>query len=202
VFEKIVLSSLPYVPQGIMRRLASRYIAGETLPEALAALAELSRRGHPGILDILGENVANEQAAREAARAYGEAASAVSEARLGTYISVKPTHFGLTLDEGLCFELYAALAQRCRERGLFLRVEMEDHPTTDATLRLFAGLRARYENVGIVLQARLLRTPGDIDALPPGRAWRIWLWKAYARPAPLAWRKMRKKTLAYPRTRG
>lgn len=168
VFEKLVLASLPYVPGVLMRRLAARYIAGETLGEATLKLAELSRRGHAGILDILGEHVEDEAAARSAARAYGEAAQAIANARIDAYVSVKPTHFGLGLDEGLCLELFAALAERCGQHGLFVRVEMEDHPTTDATLRLFDRLRARFDNVGIVLQSRLFRTPADIDALAAG----------------------------------
>lgn len=168
MFEKLVLASLPFVPRVLMRRLASRYIAGETLEEALAKLGELARCGHPGILDILGEHVADEPSARAAVRAYAEAAGAIADARLDAYVSVKPTHLGLALDARLCRELYADLAERCRERGLFLRVEMEDHPTTDATLETFASLRTRFQNVGIVLQSRLLRTPADIDALPAG----------------------------------
>ena len=168
VFEKLVLASLPYVPGALMRRLAARYIAGETIEEALAKLAELGRRGHPGILDILGEHVEDEAAARTAARTYAEAAERLANARLDAYVSVKPTHLGLALDEGLCLELLSALAGRCRDIRLFLRVEMEDHPTTDATLRVFGRLRARFENVGIVLQSRLFRTPADIDALAPG----------------------------------
>ena len=168
MFEKLVLASLPYFPRVLMRRLAARYIAGETLAEALAVLADLAGRGHPGILDILGEHVEDERAARAAAGAYGDSADAIADAKLDAYVSVKPTHFGLALDPRLCLELYAALAERCRARGIFLRVEMEDHPTTDATLALFASLRARFSNVGIVLQSRLLRTPADIAALPAG----------------------------------
>jgi len=168
VFDKLVLSSLPLIPTPIMRRLASRYIAGEKLEDALVKLAELARRGHPGILDILGENVAGEAEARAAAKAYAEGASALAQARLDAYVSVKPTHLGLSIDEGLCRELFASLAAHCAELGLFLRIEMEDHPTTDATLRVFESLRPRFQNLGIVLQSRLFRTPKDIDALAPG----------------------------------
>ena len=83
-------------------------------------------------------------------------------------MSVKPTHFGLLVDEALALELYRDLATHCRERGRFVRVEMEDHPTTDATLRVFEALRREFDNVGTVLQSRLFRTPADIDALAPG----------------------------------
>jgi proline dehydrogenase len=68
----------------------------------------------------------------------------------------------------LALEQYASLAKRLEALGLFLRVEMEDATTTDATLALFEALRAEHGNVGIVLQSRLFRTPGDIAALKPG----------------------------------
>ena len=168
LLDKLVLASLPWVPRPLMRRLASRYIAGETLEQALAKLAELARRGHPGILDVLGENVADEREARAVADAYVGAASALAARGLDCYVSVKPTHVGLTMREDLAFELYAKIAAHCLPLGIFVRVEMEDHPTTDATLRVFERLRERHRNVGIVLQSRLFRTPGDIDRLKPG----------------------------------
>jgi proline dehydrogenase len=166
--QKLVLASLPYVPKPVMRRLASRYIAGETLEEALSKLAELARRGHPGILDILGENIADEAEARDVAKNYRGAADSVAAARLDAYVSVKPTHMALMMNEALCLELYSGIAEHCAKLGLFVRVEMEDHPTTDGTLRVFEALRKRFDNVGIVLQSRLFRTPGDIDRLAPG----------------------------------
>jgi proline dehydrogenase len=166
--NSLVLATLPYIPRPLMRRLASRYIAGETLEEALAKLTELAQRGHAGILDILGEGITNEAEARDVLAAYMRAASRLAESRLDAYVSVKPTHFALLLGEGLCLELYTKLADHCRARKLFLRVEMEDHPTTDATLRVFEALRKQHDNVGIVLQSRLFRTPRDIQALAPG----------------------------------
>ena len=86
---------------------------------------------------------------------------------LGSWL-VDHTPCGLSIREELCFELYARLAEHARKLGLFLRVEMEDAPTTDGTLRVFERLRERFSNVGIVLQARLFRTPADIQALKPG----------------------------------
>jgi len=168
MFEKLVLAGLPYIPRPIMRRLASRYIAGETLEDAHAKLADLARRGHPGILDVLGENVRTAEEAKGAAAIYERSATALAAAKLDCYVSVKPTHLGLTIDERLALNLFSGLAARCKEHRLRMRVEMEDHPTTDATLRLFEALRKRFDNVGIVLQSRLFRTPADVDALAPG----------------------------------
>ena len=166
--ERLVLASLPFVPRPIMRRLAARYIAGETLDEALAKLRDLAARGHSGILDMLGEDVADESEARAAAAGYRAAATAVHAAGLDSHISIKPTHLGLRISPQLAHELYAELAEHCRPLEQLVRVEMEDHTTTDATLGLFAELQARFDNVGIALQSRLLRTLADIDALPSG----------------------------------
>ncbi len=168
MLNRLVLATLPHVPKSIMRRIASRYIAGETLSEALTRLEELARRGHPGIIDILGEGIADERAARAVAQNYLEAATAVAQRKLDCYVSVKPTHVGISISEDLAFELYVSIARHCQGLGLFLRVEMEDHPTTDATLRVFERLRREQANVGIVLQARLFRTIDDIDRLAPG----------------------------------
>jgi proline dehydrogenase len=97
-----------------------------------------------------------------------EAARAVAQRKLDCYVSVKPTHVGLVISEDLAYELYDRIARACSGLGLFLRVEMEDHPTTDGTLRVFERLRRVHANVGIVLQARLFRTIDDIDRLAPG----------------------------------
>ena len=169
MLTKLMTSAMPLVPTPIMRRLAGRYIAGEEQGQAIARLRELAARGYSGIFDILGEGEGSEAHARAAADAYERGAEALAAAGLDAYISVKPTHMGLTAeDEELPFELYSRLAERCAALGLLMRVEMEDHPTTDGTLRVFERLRERYDNVGIVLQSRLFRTPEDISRLAPG----------------------------------
>jgi proline dehydrogenase len=168
MFHEVVLAGLSLVPRPLMWRLASRYVAGETLEAALATLRALAARGHPGIIDILGEDVADEAAARAVVTAYLEASAAVAAAELDAYVSVKPTHLGLRQSEELSLELYRELAHATAERGQFLRVEMEDHTTTDATLRVFEALRSDHANVGLVLQSRLFRTAADVDRLLAG----------------------------------
>jgi proline dehydrogenase len=174
MLTQLLIGAMPLVPGPIMRIFAGRYIAGETQAEALAKLTELAERGFSGIFDILGEGSAGEAHARSAAADYERGAEALAAAGLDAYISIKPTHMGLPpdggspADEELPYELYSKLAKRCAELGIFMRVEMEDHPTTDATLRIFERLRERFDNVGIVLQSRLFRTPDDIAKLAPG----------------------------------
>lgn len=168
VFDRLALSALPLLPTWLMRRLSSRYIAGETLEAALDRIADLQARGFASILDILGEDVAGEARAREVCRHYRAAATALAGRGADCYVSVKPTHFGLRTSEDLCFALYDELARHCATLNLALRVEMEDHTTTDATLRVFERLRESHRHVGIVLQSRLKRTPDDVARLRPG----------------------------------
>ncbi len=168
LFDRVALASLPLLPRPVMRMLAARYIAGERLQDALERLQRLQGQGFSGILDLLGEDVESEAQARGVLQSYRQAADALHAARIDAYLSVKPTHVGLRLSEELAFELFSELARHCARIGAFVRVEMEDHTTTDATLRVFERLRRNASNVGIVLQARLFRTPRDIDALPPG----------------------------------
>ncbi len=166
LIHRAVLGAMPLIPGPVMRRLSSRYIAGERLDEALEVLTRLQGEGYGGILDILGEDVADEGEAREVQQSYAEAANGLAKHNLQATISIKPTHLGLRLSPELALELFSGLAQHCQELGLFLRVEMEDHTTTDATLELHRALHAKFEQVGIVIQSRLFRTPKDIEQLP------------------------------------
>jgi len=165
--QRLAIAGLSITPKPILRLFASRYIAGEELSDAVRILEKLRTDGFAGILDLLGEEVATEASARHVAAEYVEAARALSP-DLDCNISVKPTHVGLCIDEALALENYDRVAAACREQGRFLRVEMEDHTTTEATLRVFEQLRERHENVGIVLQSRLHRTLDDIARLAPG----------------------------------
>jgi len=179
------------MPKPVMRRLASRYIAGETIEEALARLGALCAEGYSGVLDILGEDAEGEAGARAALDEYLCALAALDASGHAAYVSAKPTHFGLRTSEELCLELYSNLAERCAEVGRFMRVEMEDHTTTDATLRIFEALLERHDNVGIVLQSRLKRNDDDVERLiaatPPGRTLDVRMVKGiYLEPAAIA----------------
>jgi proline dehydrogenase len=163
--NRALLALLEKLPKAAIRPFAARYIAGEELGAAVACLEQLAAEGFQGIVDLLGEDVSSAEGARAVAREYAAIAARVAERGLDCYVSVKPTHVGLRLSEDLALSLYRELAGSCRARGVFVRVEMEDASTTDATLRIFAALRREHENVGIVLQSRLLRTPRDVERL-------------------------------------
>lgn len=179
------------MPTPVMRRFSSKYIAGETVEAALERMTLLNAEGFSGVLDILGEDAEGEAGARAALEEYKEAVDKLAASGLDSYVSSKPTHFGLRTSEDLCFEMYSTLADYCQNHGFFLRVEMEDHTTTDATLRVFKHLLVDHGNVGIVLQSRLFRGPADIQdlvaSLPPDRTLDVRMVKGiYLEPAKIA----------------
>lgn len=186
LLDTVVLNTMPHVPKAVMWRVAKRYVAGETLQSAIDRLGQLARRGHPGVIDVLGEEVTSEEHSRRVVKEYKEAADALVAAKLDAYVSAKPTHVGLRTSEKLALANYGELAKHCKARGLFLRVEMEDNTTTDATLRVFEELRKEHDNVGLVLQARLLRTPDDIAKLAPGKLSVRMVKGIYLEPATIA----------------
>ena len=168
LFDRAVVRVLPAVPRSIVRRVASPYIAGSTLADARRVVASLNAEGMRATVDVLGEEIARPEEAEAIARAYRDALAAISEDGLEANISIKLTGFGLKLDEALCRELVFGLVADAGERGTFVRLDMEDSSTTDATLELYRALRAAgHDGVGVVLQAALRRTLSDIEALAP-----------------------------------
>jgi proline dehydrogenase len=112
----------------------------------------------------------------------------IAREKLDSNVSVKPTLLGLKIDEGFCRDNIARIAETARQYGNFLRIDMEDKSTTDATLRIYRDLHARYGNVGCVLQAYMRRTLGDIDDLPEQGA-SVRLCKGiYIEPRQVAWK--------------
>jgi proline dehydrogenase len=166
IYDKAIVRLLPAVPKPLVRRISDRYIAGTELDEAEACVSRLNAGGMLATLDVLGEEVTREDEARAIARAYRDVLAAIDRERLDANVSVKLTGFGLKLDPELCDELIDELVADARERGNFVRIDMEDSSTTDETLALYRRLReGGYDNVGIVLQAYLRRTAADVAAL-------------------------------------
>jgi len=166
LFSRLVVTTLPFVPKFIVGKVASRYVAGETLDDALAAVRQLAGEGAVATLDVLGEEVAARDKALWAVEEYSKVYRAIQAQGLQANVSVKLTMLGLKIDEAFCQENLLRLAGVAKECGNFLRVDMEDRTTTDATLRMVRAAHARSGNVGPVLQAYMRRTLRDIAELP------------------------------------
>ncbi|MEL7059598.1 MAG: proline dehydrogenase family protein [Acidobacteriota bacterium] len=186
VFDRLVTTGLPLVPKPVVGKVAARYVAGETLDDALRTVRQLNAEGASCTLDLLGEEVRERRQAELAVAEYLRALDRIAEADLECGISVKPTQLGLTIDETFSRDNYEALADAAQRTGRFLRLDMEDHTTTDATLRLYRHLLAAFGNVGPVLQAYMRRTLSDIAALPDGANVRLCK-GIYLEPRHVAW---------------
>ncbi|MFL5464754.1 MAG: proline dehydrogenase family protein [Gemmatimonadaceae bacterium] len=149
----------------LAKSFANRFVAGETLDTALAAVARLNARGITASLDLLGESVHNEAEARAAGQAYVTMLDRIHERRVNANVSVKLTAMGLDISEELCVATMHKILQRARDYGSFVRIDMESSEYTQRTLdlfeqRLYPGYR---EHVGIVLQSYLYRTFADVQ---------------------------------------
>ncbi|HKI03200.1 MAG TPA: proline dehydrogenase family protein [Thermoanaerobaculia bacterium] len=187
-FNRMLVTGLPLVPKPIVRRVSSRYVAGETLAEAVRVIQDLNGQGAMATLDVLGEEVSERAMAMAAVEEYLRVLEAIDREKIDSNVSIKPTMLGLKIDEGFCHENIARLVETAKRYGNFVRIDMEDNTTTDATLRIYRDLQARFGNVGCVLQAYMRRTLSDIDGLPdPGANVRICK-GIYVEPRRIAWK--------------
>ncbi len=172
------------------RPMVARFVAGESLDAALPALRRLHDAGFGSTVDILGESVMNEEAARTAAAAYVGALHTLAESGLDLNVSLKLSQMGLGLGPQVARQNAGRVLAAAAELGAFVRIDMEDHTTTDATLEVWRSLRpvmAGEGDVGVVLQSALRRTEADVETLIAEGA-RIRLCKgAYKEPAAVAY---------------
>jgi len=150
------------------RKLSSRFVAGLEVEDALRAAEMLNNYGMTATLDSLGESVATDAEAHQAAEIYHRLLDAIAAQKLKANISVKLTQMGLELDPDLAYTIAAGLTEHARATGNFLRIDMEGSGLTQVTLDLVHHLHARPEykgHIGIVIQAYLYRSLADIEHL-------------------------------------
>jgi proline dehydrogenase len=185
------LSSKRGVTDAIARRgmkngFARRFVAGETLGEALAASDELCRAGRTVSLNHLGENVKTEAAAREVCASYVEMTEQMHAKNLSGNISIKLTQLGLDLGKDLCAGLTLSIAKHAAELGRTIEIDMEGSGYTDVTQDIFESVQGETGNCGLAIQAYLHRSERDLQRLAPLKP-KIRLVKgAYREPANIA----------------
>ena len=152
---------------GFAKRTAARFVAGEELDDAVAAVRELRQRGICTTLDHLGENVTSPENAREAADEIIQIIDRLSRDGICSGISIKLSQIGLVVDPGLCEENLKRIMEKALQEKVYIRIDMEDSTLTQATLDLFRKVRdAGYaEFIGIVIQASLYRSEQDVKDL-------------------------------------
>jgi proline dehydrogenase len=165
LFNKAIVAAIPLVPKPMVGYFSQRYIAGSKLQDAVDEVKRLNDEGMCATVDVLGEGIKKIEDSREPVEKYLEVLEAVEKEKLDANISVKPTQLGLMLDYQKCLSNYRELIESAKAKNNFVRIDMEDSPTTDATIKLYTDLKQKYENVGLVLQAYLRRTLNDIENL-------------------------------------
>ncbi len=152
---------------GLARRVARRFVAGETLDDAVAASRALNAQGLLVSLDYLGESVTAPEDTQKVVRTYHSLIERIADEGLKAGVSLKLTHLGLDITEDLCIHNLRAILGDAKARGIPVTIDMEGSDYTDRTLRIYRRVRDEYgfDNVGTVIQAYLYRTKEDMRHL-------------------------------------
>ena len=165
ILDRTIANSVAVIPRPVVRRISRRYIAGDTLEEAVAVVRDLNAKGCVATLDLLGESTESKADAARTLRDYKTVVETLEEHDLRSGISIKLTGLGLNLSEELCRANLEEIVEYAGARGRFVRVDMEDSPYTSVTLDMVTGMHERHGNVGAVIQAYMRRSLEDVNRL-------------------------------------
>ncbi len=178
LFNKLIASLLPIVPKGIVRKVSARYIAGDSLSDAVICVRSLNSEGAMATVDVLGEYIKNIGEADENTRYSCEVLETIEREKIDGNLSIKLTSLGLGLDNEHCEANVRKILETAKTHGnIFVRFDMEDSHYTTLTIDLYDKLRKEYSNLGVVIQAYLRRTEDDIKRLTDGGSTNVRLCK-------------------------
>jgi len=167
----IYLSKAPWARNLVTRwkfawRAASRFVAGENLQDAILAIRVLNLQGINATIDHLGEHTSNVDEAKQATQDILRAIDALDENNAQANVSIKLTQIGLALDEELCARNLEIILEHAKTKGNFVRIDMEDSPWVETTLRLYSRMwDCCLTNVGVVIQSYLFRSQEDVEKI-------------------------------------
>ncbi len=165
-FSKMVVATTVRMPKWFVRWVSRRYVAGASLDDAVAVMKRLTHEGACFTIDVLGEEISSMDEAQFFLEEYIRVMEAIKTHQLDANLSIKPTAFGLLIDPEQGMANIRRLVKLAAEEDMFVRLDMEDHRVTTDTIDVVVALHEEgLTNVGTVLQGRLFRTLGDIDAL-------------------------------------
>lgn len=163
MFNKMIAAMLPYFPQNFVWIFSKRYVAGKTLAEAIRECKNLNAQGIRITMDVLGEFIKTLDEAEANKKEYLEVIENVQKNGINGNYSLKPTMFGLLIDQEACYQHIREVVAKAAEYNNFVRVDMEDTQCTDMEIAMFRRLKKEFpKNVGLVMQAYLKRTPKDL----------------------------------------
>ena len=175
---RAVVTVLPFMPRFIVGWVSRRYHAGEDLSAAVKTMRRLEGEGACFTIDVLGEEITTMEEAAFFVREYSRVLETIIDTGIDANLSIKPTAFGLLIDPTIAESSIEQLVRKAEVNGIFVRLDMEDHRVTQATIDLVTRMYDRgLSNIGTVLQGRLHRTLDDIqktsEILGPAADYRI-----------------------------
>ncbi len=166
MINKAIASVIPYFPKNFVWIFSKKYIAGETIDDAIVASRSLNEHGVMVTVDLLGEFITNLSQADDNRDQYLHIVDAFENAKIKGNYSIKPTSFGLLIDPEKCYQNIRAIVAVAAKYDNFVRIDMEDAECVDLELTLYKRLKLEFpKNVGLVIQAYLYRTEKDVDNL-------------------------------------
>jgi len=165
IINTAIANLVPIIPKSLVGHFAKKYIAGESLEEALDAVKKLNDEGYLCTINILGEHLANIKDSEEYIKGYQDALSMIIEKNLKANISVKLSQVGMGIDNEVCLKNIKELLKLATEANNFVRIDMEESTYTTKTLEIHSELLSLKQSVGTVIQAYLRRSEADIIEL-------------------------------------
>ena len=166
MFNKLIAAILPYFPKKFVWIFSRPYISGETMEDAMKVSKDLNNEGVMVTLDVLGEFIKTLDEAEANKKEYLRLIEVSEKNGINGNYSLKPTSFGLLIDKEICHKHIREIVKLAASHNNFIRIDMEDSPCVDLEIELFRKLKSEFPgNVGLVVQAYLKRTMGDLKAM-------------------------------------
>jgi len=166
MLNQLLAGLLPYFPKKFVWIFSKKYIAGETIEDAIRVSKELNSKGIKVTIDLLGEFITDLSEADRNCEAYLDIIDRIQAQKIDGNYSLKPTMFGLLLNKETCYANIRKIVSKAAGYNSFIRVDMEDSKCTDLEIELFRKLKAEFpKNVGLVVQAYMRRTLNDLQGL-------------------------------------
>lgn len=163
MINTVIANMMPFMPKSLVRVFAKKYVAGKYPEDAFRLTKELNDEGAVGTVDLLGEFTEDPEKAKATVEMYKHVVDNIVSQKLGTNISIKPTAFGALLDMDFCTQNITDVIRYAHSKGIFVRIDMENHPYTDYTIDLYLKLNKEMPgSCGTVLQSYMKRNLDDI----------------------------------------
>jgi len=162
--NRLIANILPLMPKNLVWIFSKRYIAGKTIEDAIRVSRKLNKEGCMVTIDLLGEFITRLDEAEKNRDEYLQIIDTIQERKINGNFSIKPSMFGLLLDEEACYNNIRAIVAKAVSYNNFVRIDMEDSQCVDKEIKLFRRLKKEFpKNVGLVLQAYMRRTLKDLE---------------------------------------